>query len=95
MQRTRAELEAMSQEDLVNRVLELQDMLREGLAVRDSLHAILNKVLAAKADEVARFADAPDGTLDPEEVELKRAWAAARHALSNPIGAAQKRAAEA
>ncbi len=84
----------MSQEDLVNRVLELQDMLREGLAVRDSLHAVLNKVLAAKADEVARFADAPDGTLDPEELELKRAWAAARHALSNPTGAARKRAAE-
>jgi len=69
-------------------------MLREGLAVRDSLHAVLNKVLAAKADEVARFADAPDGTLDPEELELKRAWAAARHALSNPTGAARKRAAE-
>ena len=36
MQRTRAELEAMSHDDLVHRVLELQDMLREGLAVRGS-----------------------------------------------------------
>ena len=56
MQRTRAELEAMPHEDLVNRILELQDMLREGLAVRDSLHAVLNMVLKAKTDEVARFA---------------------------------------
>lgn len=92
MQRTRAELETMSHEELVNRVLEMQDMMREGLAVRDSLHAVLNTVLNAKADEVARFADAPDASLDPEELELKRAWAAARHAVSNPMGAARKRA---
>jgi len=91
MQRNRPELEAMSHADLVDRVLELQDMLREGLAVRDSLHAVLNKVLNAKSDEVARFADAPDASLDADELELKRAWAAARHALSNPLGAARKR----
>lgn len=91
MQRNRPELEAMSHGELVDRVLELQDMLREGLAVRDSLHAVLNKVLNAKSEEVARFADAPDGSLDAEELELKRAWAAARHALSNPLGAARKR----
>ena len=91
MQRNRAELEAMSHEELVDRVLELQDMLREGLAVRDSLHAVLNKVLNAKSDEVARFADPADASLDPDELELKRAWAAARHALSNPLGAARKR----
>ncbi len=91
MQRTRIELEAMSQDDLVNRVLELQDMLREGLAVRDSLHAVLNTVLNAKSEEVARYAEALDGTLDPDELEMKRAWAAARHALSNPLGAAKKR----
>lgn len=91
MQRTRAELEAMGSDDLVNRVLELQDMLREGLAVRASLHAVLNTVLSAKADEVASYADAPEGTLDPQELELKKAWAAARHAVSNPLGAARKR----
>ena len=91
MQRTKAELEAMSQDDLVSRVLELQEMLREGLAVRASLHAVLNTVLNAKG-EVARFAEAPDATLDAEELELKRAWAAARHAVSNPLGAARKRA---
>lgn len=91
MQRTRAELEAMSQEDLVNRVLECQDMLREGLAVRASLHAVLNTVLNAKSDEVARYADSVEATLDPQELELKRAWAAARHAVSNPMGAARKR----
>lgn len=82
----------MSHEDLVDRVLEMQDMMREGLAVRDSLHAVLNMVLNAKSEEVARFAEAPEATLDPEELEIKRAWAAARHALSNPIGAARKRA---
>lgn len=91
MQRNRPELEAMSHAELVDRVLELQDMLREGLAVRDSLHAVLNMVLNAKSEEVARFADASDATLDPDELELKRAWAAARHALSNPLGAARKR----
>ncbi len=90
MQRTRAELEAMGHEDLVNRVLELQDMLLEGLAVRASLHAVLNTVLNAKADEVARFADAPDAALTPEESDIKRAWAAARHAVSNPLGLTRK-----
>ncbi|MCC6311527.1 MAG: hypothetical protein IT345_11525 [Trueperaceae bacterium] len=91
MQRNRAELEAMSHEDLVNRVLELQDMLREGLAVRASLHAVLNTVLNAKSDEVARYAEASEATLDAEELELKRAWAEARHAVSNPLGVARKR----
>jgi len=91
MQRTRTELEAMSHDYLVDRVLEMQDMLREGLAVRDSLHAVLNMVLNAKSDEVARYAEAPEATLDPEELEIKRAWAAARHALSNPLGAARRR----
>ena len=86
MQRTRAELEAMSHEDLVNRVLELQDLLREGLAVRDSLHAVLNQVLNAKADEVTRYAGISETGLSGEEVDLKRAWAAARHAVSNPRG---------
>lgn len=82
----------MSHDDLVDRVLEMQDMMREGLAVRDSLHAVLNMVLNAKSEEVARFAEAPEATLDAEELEVKRAWAAARHALSNPLGAARKRA---
>ena len=90
MQRTRAELEAMSNEDLVDRVLEAQDMLREGLAVRDSLHTVLNRVLNAKAEEVAHYADRADAELLPEELELKRAWAAARHALSNPVGLIRK-----
>lgn len=90
MQRTRAELEAMGHDDLVNRVLELQDLLREGLAVRDSLHAVLNTVLNAKAEEVTHFADSDDGTLLPEEIELKRAWAAARYAVSNPVGLMRK-----
>ncbi len=86
MQRTRAELEAMSHDDLVNRVLELQDMLREGLAVRESLHSVLNRILNAKEDEVARYADLPASELGGDQVELKRAWEAARHAVSNPLG---------
>jgi hypothetical protein len=90
MQRTRAELESMSHDDLVQRVLELQDLLREGLAVRGTLHAVLNALLAAKEDEVARFADADATALSLEEQELKRAWAAARHAVANPLGAARK-----
>lgn len=89
MQRTRAELEAMTHEDLVNRVLELQDMMREGLAVRNSLHAVLNKVLKAKAEEVAFYAQADELALDPEQAELKHAWEAARHAVSNPVGLAR------
>ncbi len=91
MQRTRAELEAMSHDDLVHRVLELQDLLREGLGVRTTLHAVLNALLAAKDDEVARYADADEGKLSLEDQELKRAWAAARHAVSNPLGAARAR----
>jgi len=91
MQRSRAELEAMSPEDLVIRILELQEMMREGLAVRDSLHAVLNSVLNAKAEEVARYADAPDASLTPEELDVKRAWAAARHAVSNPLGLTRRR----
>ena len=76
----------MQNEDLVNRILELQDMLREGLAVRDSLHAVLNMVLKAKTDEVARYAEADELSLDEGELEIKQAWAAARHAVSNPRG---------
>jgi hypothetical protein len=92
MQRTRAELEAMPHDDLVARVLELQDMLKEGLAVRDALHGVLNTLLNVKADEVARFADASDAELGSEELEVKHAWAAARHAVSNPLGLMRTRA---
>ncbi len=81
----------MSHDDLVHRVLELQDLLREGLAVRRTLHAVLNALLAAKEAEVGRFADADDATLDVDQQELKRAWAAARHAVSNPVGLMHKR----
>lgn len=91
MQRTRAELEAMTHAELVDRVLEMQDMLREGLAVRDSLHAVLNRVLAAKEDEVAHYAGTSEAELASEEVELRRAWAAARHAASNPAGLMRRR----
>lgn len=80
----------MTHDELVERILELQDMLREGLAVRDSLHAVLNTLLNAKADEVAYYASVPEAQLDQEGLELKRAWAAARHAVSNPYGLMRK-----
>lgn len=89
MQRTREELEQMSHEDLVNRVLELQDILREGLQVRDSLHRVLNTLLKVKAQEVEMYAETPDGQLGPDEHAVKEAWAKARHAVSNPLGAAR------
>ena len=92
MQRTRAELEAMAHDDLVVRVLELQDMLKEGLAVRDALHGVLNRLLNAKEDEVARYADGDPATLAEDEAELADAGAAARHAVSNPHGLARARA---
>ncbi len=94
MQRTRAELEGMHHDELVTRVLELQDMLKEGLAVRDALHGVLNTLLNAKADEVASYADRDDGELDHDELELKHAWAAARHAVSNPLGLMHTRSEE-
>lgn len=81
----------MTHDDLVERVMEMQDMVREGLAVRASLHAVLNRVLNAKADEVARYAGLQEASLDPEELELKRAWEAARHAVSNPYGLMRRR----
>jgi hypothetical protein len=86
MQRTRSELESMSHDELVERVLEAQDLLREGLAVRDSLHAVLNMLLKAKASEVEYYASVDDTNLDHHEQELRKAYAAARHAVSNPAG---------
>lgn len=89
MQRTKDELEAMGHAELVSRVIEMQDMLREGLVVRDALHRVMNDLLKAKADEVERYADADAQTLDADERRLKEAWAKARHALSNPLGVAE------
>ena len=86
MQRTAEQLRAMSHEELVNRVLEAQDMLKEGLAVRDSLHGVMNALLKVKAEELEYYASAPSAQLDEEGLELKKAWAAARHAVSNPYG---------
>lgn len=88
MQRTRNDLEAMTHDELVSRVLELQDLLREGLEVRNALHRVLNDILKVKADEVGVYADAPDSALEPEEHALKEAWARVRHAVANPPGAA-------
>ncbi len=86
MQRTREELEKMSHAELVERVLELQDMLREGLAVRESLHGVLNYLLLTKADEVEAYAKKSETELDEDGIAVKRAWAKARHAVSNPLG---------
>ncbi len=88
MQRTKEDLERMNQAELVARVLELQDLLREGLEVRNALHRVLNDILKVKADEVSRYADVSETSLDPDECELKEAWAHVRHAVANPSGAA-------
>ena len=90
MQRSRQQLETMSHDELIDRVLEMQDMLKEGLAVRDSLHKVLNQVLKAKAEEVTQYASLPESQLDEEEIQIKQAWAAARHAVSNPHGLMMK-----
>ncbi len=89
MQRTKEELRAMEHAELVSRVLELQDLLREGLVVRDALHRVMNDLLKAKADEVEVYADADPQTLSADERRVKEAWAKARHALSNPLGVAE------
>ncbi|MCA9837833.1 MAG: hypothetical protein KC422_13025 [Trueperaceae bacterium] len=86
MQRSKEQLSRMSHEELVDRVLEMQDILKEGLAVRDSLHTVLNNLLKAKAEEVEFYAGASEAALDAEGFALKKAWAAARHAVSNPHG---------
>ncbi|MDQ3398244.1 MAG: hypothetical protein M3511_10840 [Deinococcota bacterium] len=89
MQRTKEELEGMTHADLVARVLEMQDMLCEGLVVRDALHRVLNDLLKAKAAEVGSYAGVADEELTEEELAVKRAWAKARHAVSNPPGVAR------
>lgn len=90
MQRTKEDLEGMTHGELVGRVLELQDLLREGLVVRNALHRVLNDILRVKADEVGRYADLADSALGPDELALKEAWARVRHAVANPSGAAEK-----
>lgn len=90
MQRTKEDLEGMTHSELVGRVLELQDLLREGLVVRNALHRVLNDILKVKADEVGRYADVTETALTPDEVALKEAWARVRHAVANPSGAAEK-----
>ncbi len=79
----------MSHAEVIERVLECQDMLREGLAVRESLHRVLNDLLTAKAEEVERYARLSVAQLSPEEGALKEVWAKARHAVSNPLGGAE------
>lgn len=79
----------MTHDQLVERVLEAQDLLRVGLSVRDALHAVLNHLLKVKADEVVQYAEIDASTLDEDELDIKRTWAAARHAVSNPLGAAK------
>ncbi len=86
MQRNKDQLSRMSHDELIERVLEMQDILKEGLAVRDTLHTVLNNLLKAKAEEVEFYAGASESGLDAEGYALKKAWAAARHAVSNPHG---------
>ncbi len=84
MQRTRKELEQMTPEELVERVLEMQDILRESLLVRNSMQKLINELLTLKSEEVAYYASlTPE---DQEQIALKEAWAEARHAVANPSG---------
>lgn len=84
MQRTKKELEQMPPDQLIGRVLEMQDILRESLLVRDSMQELINTLLTLKNEEVAYYA-----SLNPENQEqsaLKEVWAEARHAVANPSG---------
>jgi len=86
MQRSREQLSRMSHDELVDRVLEMQDILRAGLDVRDSLHTVLNNFIKGNAEEVELYAGATEASLDAEGVEARKACAAARHAVSKPYG---------
>ena len=66
MQRTKEDLEGMTHGELVGRVLELQDLLREGLVVRNAPHRVLNDILKVKADEVGRYSDVTGTALTPD-----------------------------
>ena len=54
MQRTRAELDDMSRDELSDRILEMQDILKESLLVREAMQTLLNRLLTVKEDEVAK-----------------------------------------
>ncbi len=84
MQRTREELEKMTPEELIERVLEMQDILRESLLVRNTMQKLINELLTLKSDEVTYYASlTPE---NQEQVALKEVWAEARHAVANPSG---------
>ncbi|MEZ4605391.1 MAG: hypothetical protein R2880_10790 [Deinococcales bacterium] len=86
MQRSRVELEQMDHEELVTRVLDMQDMVKESLLVRAAMQKLINRLLTLKDDEVSHYASLPSEHLSPEERMLKEVWAEARHALANPSG---------
>lgn len=86
MQRSKEQLQEMTHDELVTRVLEMQDILKEGLAIRDQLHVILNNLLSVKSSEVEHYAELSSEGLDEDGLELKKAWALARRAVANPYG---------
>lgn len=86
MQRNRDELTQMNQAELVERVLEMQDIMRESLRVRSAMQQLLNRLLKLKADEVGHFAALDISSMDvtDDQKALKAAWGEARLALANP-----------
>lgn len=86
MQRTRDELSQMPPSELVDRVLEMQDIMRESLRVRAAMQQLLNRLLKLKSEEVGHFAalDINSTDVTDDQKALKVAWGEARLALANP-----------
>ena len=91
MQRTRAELDDMSRDELSDRIMEMQDILKESLLVREAMQTLLNRLLTVKEDEVGHYASINPGELEPAEREVREAWAKVRHAVANPAGLVERR----
>ncbi len=90
MQRTRDELDDMSRDELSERILEMQDILKESLLVREAMQKLLNRLLTVKEPEVGHYASANPAELSHEEREIREAWAKARHAVANPAGLVER-----
>ena len=90
MQRTRAELDDMSRDELSDRILEMQDILKESLLVREAMQTLLNRLLTVKEPEVGHYAAANPAELSQTDRDIRAAWAKARHAVANPAGLVER-----
>ena len=91
MQRTRAELEDMSRDELSDRIMEMQDILKESLLVREAMQTLLNRLLTVKEDEVGHYAATNPAELSQVDRDIREAWAKVRHAVANPAGLVERR----